>query len=81
MDKTTRIANRMKWLMQLVMGVAMGFAIFRQQWMNAALIVGIIALTAVPAMLGKRYSVYIPPEFEAVAIGFIFTALVSRGGD
>lgn len=75
MDNASRIANRIKWLMQAIMVAAFAFALFRQQWMNAALICGIISLTALPAKVGRRYWVYIPPEFEVIAIGFIFTTL------
>src|SRR5699024_4482491 len=35
----------------------------------------IIGLTLVPALVGRRFGVYIPPEFELLAILFIFASL------
>lgn len=35
----------------------------------------IVLLTLAPVVLGKRFDVFIPPEFEAIAVVFIFATL------
>jgi hypothetical protein len=56
----------------LVAGV-IGFVLLRD-WPNALLTVLVIALTALPRMLG-RVRVNVPPEFQLVAALFVFCAI------
>jgi len=67
-----------QWLMgamQLVMLVGLVLSLYERQWFNALLIASIILLTLLPTILGRRFDVYIPPQFEVLAILFIFGSL------
>lgn len=61
--------------LQLIMLIGLGFSIYEQQWLNTAVISGILLLTALPTLILRRLDVFIPPEFELLTIGFIFAAL------
>lgn len=43
--------------------------------MNAFLVGFILVLTLVPLLLGRSLAVYVPPEFELVAVVFLFASL------
>lgn len=62
-------------LMQLIMLVGCVLSLYERQWLNALLIASIILLTLLPTVLGRRFDVYIPPQFEVLAILFIFGSL------
>lgn len=49
--------------------------VIEDQWLNAALIVAIVALTAAPLVLRERLPVVIPPEFQLLAGLFVFGSL------
>ncbi len=55
--------------------VGLGFSIYEQQWLNAAVLSGIVLLTALPVLILRRLEVFIPPEFEVITIGFVVAAL------
>lgn len=61
--------------LQLVMLIGLAFSIYEQQWLNAAVIGGIVLLTALPMLILRRLEIFIPPEFELLTIAFIFAAL------
>lgn len=46
-----------------------------QQWMNVTLTAAVLTLTALPALMQRRFNVSIPPEFELLAILFVFASL------
>lgn len=62
-------------IMQVIMLVGLVLSVYERQWFNAALIASIIFLTLLPTILGRRFDVYIPPQFEVLAILFIFGSL------
>jgi uncharacterized membrane protein YjdF len=57
--------------------IAFGFVLelYERQWMRAAIVAGILLLTAVPSLLARRVKIVIPPQFELLAIAFIFASL------
>lgn len=61
--------------LQLIMLIGLALSIYEQQWLNAGAISGILALTAVPALIFRRLEIFIPPELEFLTIAFIFAAL------
>jgi len=50
-------------------------AIWRQQWFVAVITTGIIVVTLIPLLLERRFQVFIPPQFQVLAIAFVFAAL------
>src|SRR5690554_1499576 len=61
--------------LQLVLVASTVVLAFEGQWLNVAATIAIIGLTLVPSLVGRRFGVYIPPEFELLAILFIFASL------
>ena len=62
-------------VLKTILLVEAGFAIWEQQWMTAWITIGIILITLIPVLFKKRFRVFIPPEFELLAIAFIFASL------
>ncbi len=57
----------------LVIGVAL-FA-FQARWFTALITAGIIVITLLPSLLGRRFDVRIPAEFELLAVLFVYASL------
>ncbi len=75
MRDAKRIQHWLNSSLQGIICIGFAFSLYRHQWLNALLIVGIIVLIMLPTILGKRFSVYIPIEFELIATLFIFAAI------
>jgi len=74
-DLSTRIHQWVLIVLQLIMAVEL-ILVFREgQWINAFLVMAIMAVTLAPAALGRRFRVVIPPEFQLLAVLFVFAAL------
>lgn len=73
------LADRAHWwvinALQLAMVVGIVFAVIEGQWLDVLLIAGIILIMYSPAVLGRRFEVRIPPEFELMALAFVFASL------
>jgi uncharacterized membrane protein YjdF len=74
-DLPTRIHRGVLFVLQLIMAVELILVFNRQQWFNAFLIITIMAISLLPSVLGRRFRVYIPPEFQVLAVVFVFAAL------
>jgi uncharacterized membrane protein YjdF len=72
-------AARVHWwvvsVVQVVMTISLCVAIYEQHWLNVAVVLGIIGVMAMPTLLGKRFDVHIPAEFEVLALIFMFASL------
>ena len=67
-----------KWLticLQAVLLVGAVLAIWQARWQLALTTLTIVALTVVPFAVGRRFQITIPPEFEALAVVFIYASL------
>ena len=67
--------DRLTLLMQAIVCVALLVFVIRRDWENVFLTACVIVLMLIPVLLRRRYDVYIPPEFQLVAAGFIFVSL------
>jgi hypothetical protein len=67
--------RRLTLVIQAVLVLGLLLSMLQGSWLNSALILGIILLTLMPVVVKRRFNVFIPPEFELVAILFIFLAL------
>ncbi len=57
----------------LVLGTAA--AVWQGQWLTALTTSAVIVSTTLPVLLGRRFRVFVPPEFEALAAVFLFASL------
>jgi uncharacterized membrane protein YjdF len=74
-DRAARIHWWVVSILQVIMAVGFVGALYEQQWLNALVIAGIITLMFVPGPLQRRLKLRIPPEFELLALVFVFAAL------
>lgn len=74
-DLPTRIHRGVLIVLQLTMAVELLLLFYEAQWVNAFLVMAIMAITLSPAALGRRFRVNVPPEFQVLAVVFVFAAL------
>lgn len=74
-DLPTSVYRNILIILQVIMAVELILVIYEGQWINAFLIITIMAITLLPAVLGRRFQVYIPAEFQILAVIFVFAAL------
>lgn len=67
--------RRLAFVLQTLLLVETVAAVWRQQWFVAVITSGIIVVTLVPLLLERRFRVHIPPQFQLLAIAFVFAAL------
>jgi len=74
-DLPTSIYRNILIVLQIIMAVELILVVYEGQWINTFLIIAIMAITLLPAVLGRRFRVYIPAEFQILAVIFVFAAL------
>lgn len=62
-------------ILQAVMAVELIFLFYERLWASSVLLLAVMAITAAPVVLGRRLPVRIPPEYDVLAILFVFAAL------
>jgi len=75
MDKVRSTHLKLTMALQGVMLLGLAFSFYEKQWLNALLIVGILLLSLLPHILNRRMQIYIPPQFEMLAILFVFASV------
>lgn len=73
--QASSIHQRIGLALQIILLVELLAALFTQQWLTAFVAVGIILVTLVPSIITRRYRVEIPPQFQLLAIAFVFASL------
>jgi len=61
--------------LQIVLFVGIALELWQRQWLNAAAAAGVLAVTLLPVLMGRRFNVFIPPELEVLALLFVFAAV------
>jgi len=72
---TSKIHRRLTLFLQFIMLLGFAGAIWEQQWLNAAIIAGIIIITLYPILLSRQFDVTIPAEIQLFTIAFVFASL------
>lgn len=67
--------RRLTLVLQVVLLGGVVWAVWEHQWLAAVTTAGVILVTLIPLLLGRRFRVFIPPEFELLAIAFVFASL------
>jgi len=63
------------YILQFILILGLITTAWRGQWATMWITAAIILLTLTPLLMKRRFGVFIPPEFELMAIAFIFAAL------
>lgn len=74
-DKAQRIHRWIFGILQATMVIGTALAIYERQWLNAFVILSIICVMFLPSVLGRRFKLQIPAEFEILALLFVFASL------
>ncbi len=73
------MARRIHWGLVVLIHVAMigelGVAIYNGSWMTVFLISAIMSVILIPLVLGPRFQLQIPSEFQILAVVFVFATL------
>ena len=72
---TPNIHKRLTIFLQLTLLIGVIFAVVQGRWFAATVTAGIIVVTLLPLVLGRRFAVHIPPEFEVLAVVFTYASL------
>lgn len=67
--------RRLAIALQVILLIETLAAIWRQKWFVAVITAGIVAVTLLPLLLERRFRVFIPPQFQLLAIAFVFASL------
>lgn len=69
------VHQRVTLALQTVLLMGFVVALWNGQWLTGLTTFGILVVTLLPLTLGRRFDVFIPAEFEALAIVFVFASL------
>lgn len=72
---SSRIHRALVVALLIIMSIELVALVYERQWMNVFLILGIIAVTLIPYILGRQYHIHIPAEFQILAVIFIFASI------
>lgn len=75
LDRADRTQLVISYLLQLILVAELIYSIIEQNWLLAFATVGILILTLLPGLIRRKYNVFLPVEFDLLAIIFIFAAL------
>jgi len=70
-----RIRLRLLLILQAVMAAELVLLLYERLWASSFWLLAVMAITAAPMLLGRRLPVRIPPEYDVLAILFVFAAL------
>ena len=70
-----RIHKRVTITLQSILVIGAILAVLQGRWLPALTALAIVALTIVPFAVGRRLQIAIPPEFEVLAVVFIYASL------
>jgi uncharacterized membrane protein YjdF len=74
-DLPSRVHRWVVIVLQLAMAVELVLVLHDRQWVTGFLVLCIMILSLVPAALGRRFRVHVPPEFQVLTVVFVFAAL------
>lgn len=62
-------------ILQTTLFVGVVLSCFQGRWLTATVTAAIIFVTLLPLILGRQFDVRIPPEFEVLAVVFVYASL------
>lgn len=72
---STGLPKRASLVLQAVIALGLVLELYERQWLNALIVAAILLLTALPTIFARGVKIVIPPQFELLAIAFIFASL------
>lgn len=75
MKKPQTVFDWITLFLQAILILGLILSVLEQQWLNVVLTITVLTMTALPAVMERRFHVQIPAEFELLAILFVFASL------
>lgn len=72
---TGRLHRRVTMGLQAVLLGGVVLELLQGQWLTAVTTIGILIVTLLPLVLGRRFAVFIPAEFKLLAVVMVFASL------
>lgn len=72
---STRLPKHVTLVLQAIIALGLVLELYERQWLHAVIVAAILLLTVVPTIFAHRIKIVIPPQFELLAIAFIFASL------
>jgi hypothetical protein len=69
------VHRRVTVALQAILLVGAGLELARGNWLAAAATIGVLAVTLLPIVLRRRFRVFIPSEFQLLAVVMVFASL------
>jgi uncharacterized membrane protein YjdF len=69
------IHRRVALVLQAILAVEVVVALWNGAWFTAAITTAIIGVTLLPLVVSRALHVYVPPQFQMLAIAFVFATL------
>jgi len=69
------LPQRVTLLLQGIIALGFVLELYERQWLNAVIVAAILLLTTLPSLFARGAKIVIPPQFELLAIAFIFASL------
>ena len=70
-----RFNRRLTLLLKVILMTGAALEALQGNWLTATATVGVVIVTMLPVALGARFDVRIPPEFELLAVVFVYASL------
>ena len=67
--------RRISYFLKIVLALGVGLLILQARYQAAIEVAVILCITFLPIILGQRFKVKIPPEFESLAVVFVYMSL------
>ncbi len=75
LDKAERIQLFFSYILQSTIFLALLFSLWQHSWLNAFAVAGILLLSFLPKFIRHNYKVFLPVEFDFLAILFVFATI------
>jgi len=75
-DRRQKLHRRVTIFLQVLLVLGSVMAGLQGRWLPALSSLAIVAVTIVPFVVGRRFHIFVPPEFEALAVVFIYASLL-----
>ena len=74
-ERAERIHLGLVIVLQALMTIELTVLLYQRQWITAFLVFAIMAIMLSPPIIGRRFRITIPSEFQILAILFVFASL------
>lgn len=73
--RATRVHRGLTVVLLTLLSIGMALSLLQGHWLTGLTTAGVLAVALTPFMLGKRFSIRVPPEFESLAVVFVYASL------